>query len=79
MALPSNGTLESVPLLGAEDVRDHVKRVLARDKLKIAVVGDIDAASVGAALDKIFGALPAKAALQPVPPPARTLGPAHLR
>ena len=64
---PPNGTLESVPLLGAEDVRDHVKRVLARDQLKIAVVGDIDAASVGAALDKIFGALPAKAALQPVP------------
>lgn len=65
---PVNGTLESVPLIGAEDLRDYAKRVLARDQLKIAVVGDIDAAAVGAALDKIFGALPAKAALHTVPP-----------
>jgi zinc protease len=65
---PVNGTLESVPLIGAEDLRDYAKRVLARDQLKIAVVGDIDTVSVGAALDKIFGALPARAELQAVPP-----------
>jgi zinc protease len=65
---PVNGTLESVPLIGAEDLRDYAKRVLARDQLKIAVVGDIDAVTVGAALDKIFGPLPGRAELQAVPP-----------
>ena len=65
---PVIGTLVSVPLIGADDLRDYAKRVLARDQLKIVVVGDIDAASVSAALDKIFGALPARAELQAVPP-----------
>jgi zinc protease len=41
--------------------------VLARDALKIAVVGDIDVESVGRLLDKTFGGLPAKAELAPVP------------
>ena len=40
---------------------------VARDGLKIAVVGDIDAESVGTLLDRTFGALPAKGKLQPVP------------
>jgi zinc protease len=41
--------------------------VLARDTLKIAVVGDVDPATLGALLDKTFGGLPAKASLTPVP------------
>jgi zinc protease len=41
--------------------------VLARGKLKVAVVGDIDAADVGALLDRTFGALPAEPELTPVP------------
>ena len=65
---PANGTLESVPTIGRDDLRDYTKRVFARDRLKIAVVGDIDAKTLGTALDKIFGALPAKAELQAVPP-----------
>ena len=36
------------------------RRVLARDTLKIAVVGDIDAETLGELLDRVFGALPAK-------------------
>ena len=40
--------------------------MFARDKLVISVVGDIDATSLGRALDHIFGALPAKAVLAPV-------------
>lgn len=65
---PSGGTLESLPLIQAEDIRDYVKRNFARDNLKIAVVGDIDATALGQALDKVFGALPAKAQLQRVEP-----------
>ncbi|TAK48658.1 MAG: insulinase family protein [Xanthobacteraceae bacterium] len=64
---PANGTLDSVPTIGADDLRGYVRRVLARDGLKIAVVGDIDAAALGALLDTTFGALPAKATLIPVP------------
>ena len=57
---PLNGTLESVPLITRDDLKAYVGRVLARDKLKIGVVGDIDAATLGPLLDKVFGALPAK-------------------
>ncbi len=62
-----NGTLESLPRIGVEDLRTYVKRVLARDGLKIAIVGNLDAAAAGALIDRIFGSLPAKADLQPVP------------
>jgi len=61
------GSLESVPGIGIEDLRSYVKRVLARDGLKIAIVGNLDAAAAGALIDRIFGSLPAKADLQPVP------------
>jgi zinc protease len=62
-----NGTLESLPRIGVEDLRAYVKRVLARDGLKIAIVGNLDSAAAGALIDRIFGSLPAKADLQPVP------------
>ncbi|HEX2512665.1 MAG TPA: pitrilysin family protein [Xanthobacteraceae bacterium] len=62
-----NGTLESLPRIGVEDLRTYVKRVLARDGLKIAIVGNLDAAAAGVLIDRIFGSLPAKADLQPVP------------
>ncbi len=64
---PSNGSLESVPNITIADLKDYVSRVLAKENLKIAVVGDIDAASLGRLLDQTFGALPAKASLTPVP------------
>jgi zinc protease len=60
------GTLESVPTIDVADLKDYVRRVLAKDTLKIAVVGDIDAASLGKLLDQTFGSLPAKASLTPV-------------
>ena len=41
--------------------------MLARANLKVAIVGDIDAADVGALLDRTFGALPAEPDLTPVP------------
>jgi zinc protease len=63
---PVQGTLESVPRIGPEDLRAYVRRVFARDTLKIAVVGDIDAATLAPLLDRAFAALPAKAELAPV-------------
>jgi zinc protease len=62
-----NGTLESVARIGVDDLRAYIKRVFARDGLKIAIVGNIDAAEAGALVDRIFGTLPAKADLTPVP------------
>ena len=67
---PVNGTLESVPLLVAADFKDYVDRVFARDRLKISVVGDIDAVKLGTMLDRVFGALPAKGTLNEIPPAA---------
>jgi zinc protease len=62
-----NGTLESVPNIQPDDLRAYVKRVVARDKLKIAIVGNLDAAAAGGMVDRIFGSLPAKGQVQPVP------------
>ena len=63
---PVYGTLESLPTITIDDLKSYTHRVLARDNLKIAVVGDIDAATVKVMLDRVFGALPAKAELSPV-------------
>ncbi len=64
---PVSGTLESVPAIGRDELKDYVRRTVARDNLKIAVVGDITPEKLGPALDHMFGALPAKAELTPVP------------
>jgi len=64
---PSGGSLESVPNITIADMKDYVGRVLTKEHLKIAVVGDIDAASLGSLLDRTFGGLPAKSHLAPIP------------
>jgi zinc protease len=64
---PASGSLESVPTITVADLRDYVHRVLAKDTLKVAVVGDVDPATLGKLLDHTFGDLPAKASLTPVP------------
>ena len=63
----ANGTLESVPKIDVADLKDYVRRVLAKDTLRIAVVGDVDPGTLGKLLDQTFGGLPAKASLTPVP------------
>ena len=65
---PVDGTLESLPRISLEDLRSYSQRILARDNLKIALVGDIDPATAGELLDRTFGKLPAKAQLTPVAP-----------
>src|SRR5206468_3768776 len=59
----ANGTLDSVPTIDVADMKDYVRRVIAKDNLRIAVVGDVDADTLGKLLDKTFGGLPAKASL----------------
>jgi zinc protease len=65
---PVNGTLESVPTITAVDLKAYVGRVFARDTLKIGIVGNVDAATAGAIVDRIFGSLPAKADLVAIAP-----------
>ena len=54
------------------DIEAYRRRVLARDNLKVAVAGNIDAATLAPLLDRVFGSLPAKAELQPMPAPNGT-------
>jgi len=62
----SSGRLGSVPAIDVADMKDYFGRVIAKDSLRIAVVGDVDAETLGKLLDKTFADLPAKARLTPV-------------
>ena len=57
---PVNGTSETVSSISIADLKSYAHRVLARQNLKIAVVGDIDAETLKVLLDRTFGALPEK-------------------
>ena len=65
---PAEGTLESVGSIGSDDLKGYHKRIFAKSTLKVVAVGDIDAKALAALLDKVFGALPAKATLTAIPP-----------
>ena len=54
---PSKGTLATVANLTSEDLAAHQRRLMARDNLKITVVGDIDAEALKVLLDQTFGTL----------------------
>ncbi|WP_177237529.1 pitrilysin family protein [Bradyrhizobium sp. Rc3b] len=66
-ARPPGGSLESVPEVEVADLKDYVRRVIAKDTLKIAVVGDVDPGVLCKLLDKTFGSLPTNAETTPVP------------
>ena len=57
-ARESNGTPESIASITPDDLRAMHKLLFRRKGLKIAVVGDIDAATLAVSLDEIFGSLP---------------------
>lgn len=63
----THGTVDSLKAINASDLRTYAHRIFARDTLKIGIVGDIDAATAGKLIDRVFGKLPAKADLFPVP------------
>jgi len=66
-AIPVKGTPDAVARISADDVRAYRQRVFARDTLRVAVAGDIDAPTLARLLDDLFAVLPAKADLQAVP------------
>lgn len=74
-ARPTKGVASTVAGITAEDLREYVRRVFARDTLKVAVVGDIDAETLGQVLDKVFGDLGEKSDLAPVPEVKPAKGP----
>ncbi len=55
---PVEGTPESVAALDVEAIRAAHGAALVRDRLTVAVVGDITAEEVGPMLDRLFGDLP---------------------
>jgi zinc protease len=65
---PTQGTAQSVPGITKKDFRDYMARGIARDRLKIGVVGDIDAGTLARVLDEVFGALPATSEARDITP-----------
>jgi len=63
---PVKGTPETVASISIADLKAYTQRILARQNLKIAVVGDIDAETLKVLLDRTFGALPETPELFPV-------------
>lgn len=59
------GTLDSVAALTRDDVVAAKARVLARDRVYVAAVGDIDAEALGALIDEVLGGLPETGAPMP--------------
>ena len=53
----SKGTAESMAAITPADLHAYRERVFAKSTLKVAVVGDIDEARLGALLDEVFGGL----------------------
>jgi zinc protease len=63
---PARGDLETLETITRDDLLMLHRRLFARDTLKIAVVGAIDAETLGVELDRVFTDLPASADLAPV-------------
>ena len=68
--LPVRGDLSTLPALTRANLIDMRGATFARDNLKIAAVGAIDAAALASHLDDVFGPLPEKSSLAPVAPTA---------
>ena len=64
---PTKGTPESINTLTRADIRDTYSRMAVKSRMKIGVVGDIDAETLGPLLDKTFGDLPEGEALDRTP------------
>jgi zinc protease len=63
---PVKGTEETVARITIDDLKSYRRRVLARDGLKVALIGDITPEDAGKLLDHVFGGLAAKGELTPV-------------
>ena len=57
-ARPNDGTVESLSALTVGDLRAAHRRGLARDRVHVTAVGDIDAETLAGLLDDLLGGLP---------------------
>ncbi len=64
---PVTGTVDSVAAITVDDLKAFRQKTFARNNLKVAIVGAIDAKAAAAMLDQIFGDLPVKSNLVGVP------------
>lgn len=71
---PLQGTPETLRTITREDLGAFHKAIFARGRLKVGVVGAIDAETLKAELDRVFGDLPEKPELRPVADVAPKLG-----
>ncbi len=71
------GTIETINKITREDIVAMHKKLLAKDNLVIGVVGAINAKELGEMLDKVFGGLPEKADIKPIPEAKLNIGEAR--
>jgi zinc protease len=64
---PGHGSLDSIAAITPDDLKAYIQAHFGRDQLLVTATGDIDAAALGAVVDRIFGDLPAKAAPFTIP------------
>lgn len=64
---PPQGTVESLRAINPDDIRTLMKARFGRDQLLVTAAGDITAAELGPALDRIFANLAEKAAPFSIP------------
>ncbi|MFL5194237.1 MAG: M16 family metallopeptidase, partial [Microvirga sp.] len=65
---PTSGTPESVAAITRDDLIDMHKAIIARGRVKVAVVGAIGSDNLSVLLDKVFGSLPEAEALSIIEP-----------
>lgn len=70
----SEGTPETLATVTAEDLETMHRRMFARDRLHVGVVGAVDAPTLARELDRLFGSLPEKSDLVEVPDVEPRLG-----
>lgn len=69
------GTVASITAITAADLHAAHRRMFTRSGLRVAVVGDIDAATLAPLLDRVFGGLPETTDAKPLPPATVATGP----
>ena len=62
----ADGNEASIAKVTVDDLKALKSKIFTRKGLKVAVVGDIDAATLAPLLDRVFGKLPAEGKLAPV-------------
>ncbi len=65
---PPQGTPAGLATVSADDLHAFARTRFTRDRLIVAVVGDVAPAELARLLDATFGGLPASSPLPPVPP-----------